>query len=253
MIKGIFSRGKTLFYPGCLTKYVLKAETQNYRKILEKIGVDYIMMEDEFCCGSPAINAGYEADTRKLARKNLEKFKEKNIKKIITGCPACYKMLKKEYKELLPDWDIEVEHITTVILEALEKKPRLVARINDDKVTYHDPCHLGRHMGIYDEPREILKMIGYNIVEMANSREFALCCGGGGGLRVNNQELANSIALERIKQAKKTGAIKIITTCPLCFSHIQENSGILVEEFSVTVAEALGLEPEKTTIELKTT
>ncbi|MFH1501239.1 MAG: (Fe-S)-binding protein [archaeon] len=251
MIKGLFSRGNTLFYPGCLTKFVLKAETQNYRKILEKIGVDYIMMEDELCCGSPALNAGYEADTRKLARKNLEKFKEKNIKKIITGCPACYKMFKKEYKEMLPDWDIEVEHVTTVLLEALQKKSKLIKNKKMGKVTYHDPCHLGRHMKMYDEPREILKLIGYEVVEMANNREHALCCGGGGGLKSNNPELANDIARERIKQAKKVNAGKLITTCPLCFAHMQENSGIEIEEFSVSIADALGLEKDKTTITLK--
>lgn len=243
---GFFKSGNTLYYPGCLTKFVLNSEMENYKRILEKIKVDFIMITSELCCGSPALNAGYETEARKLARKNLELFNKHNIKKIITSCPACFKVLSG-YKEMLPDWKIEVEHITTTILNYLRKKKiELVFR---EKVTYHDPCHLGRHSGIYEEPREILRRLGYEIVEMRNNRENSLCCGGGAGLRTNNPELASKIARERIKQASEINVQKIITTCPLCFAHMAENSGIEVVEFSQAVAESLGLKAERTKIE----
>jgi Fe-S oxidoreductase len=236
-------KGNTLYYPGCLSKFVLKPETENYKKILGKIGIDFLMLPDEMCCGSPVLNAGYEKEARKLARKNLELFKSHDIRRIITNCPACFKTFR-EYKEMLPDWDIEVEHITTVILEYLRKKKFEYKQ--NYRVAYHDPCHLGRHSGIYDEPREILRRIGFEVVELKNSRENALCCGGGAGLKANNPELANKIAKERIKQAADVGVDKIITTCPLCFSHLEENADIDVEEFSYAVADALALKPQKT-------
>lgn len=242
-ILSVFKGKNTLFYPGCLTRYVLKNEQENYKKILVKIGVDFIMLPDEQCCGSPVFNAGYESEGIKLARKNFKLFKEHNIGKIITNCPACYKTFR-EYSNLIPDWDIEIEFITRTILKYLKKK-----HIDFDvreKATYHDPCHLGRHSEIYDEPREILKLLGYEIVEMRNNRENSLCCGGGAGLKTNNPELADKIAKKRIEQAKNIHAEKIITTCPLCFAHLAENSDICVEEFSYVVADALGLKPEKT-------
>lgn len=245
----IFNIGKrnVLYYPGCLTKYVLKAELDNYRKILNKIGVDFIMLLNELCCGSPALNAGYETEGIKLARKNLEIFKQHKISKIITACPACFKTFSS-YKEMLPDWDIEVEHICITILNYLKKKN--IYYETRKKATYHDPCHLGRHSGTYQEPREVLNRLGYALVEMKNNRENALCCGGGAGLKANNPELADKIAKERIKQAKNIGVSTIITTCPLCFSHMDENSAeVEVLEFSWVVADALGLKPEKTTRE----
>ena len=232
----------TVFYPGCLTRYILAKETENYKKILNKLKIDFIMLPDILCCGSPVLNAGYEADARKLARKNFEIFKKYNTRKIITNCPACYKTLK-EYKEMIPDWNIEVEHIITTILNHLRKKD--ISYPTKEKVTYHDPCHLGRHSGIYEEPREILNRLGYEIIEMRNNRQDALCCGGGAGLRVNNPELAKKIAEKRISQAKDIKVKKIITPCPLCFTHML-NKEIEIEEFSYAVAEALGLKPEKT-------
>jgi len=256
-------KGNILYYPGCLTKFVLKQEAENYKKILEKIGVDFIMLPDELCCGSPVLNAGYEQDARKLARKNLEIFKKHNIGKIITNCPACYKTFTN-YGEMLPDWNIKAEHITITILEYLKNK-NIKFNIYR-KATYHDPCHLGRHSGIYQEPREILERLGYEIIEMKNNKKEAFCCGGGAGLKANNPKLADKISRERIKQAKAIGVDKIITTCPLCFSHLEENSDtkkiltnsdfrgdqnsknfdICIEEFSYVVADALGLKPGKT-------
>lgn len=244
---GIFSfltGGNVLYYPGCMTKYVLKAEQENYKKILNKIGVDFILLPNDMCCGSPAINAGYEKDAIKLARKNLELFKQHSIKKIITNCPACFKTFFQEYKEMLPDWKIEVEHTNNLILNYLKKKA--INKGFKEKVAYHDPCHLGRHLGMYDVPREILGRFGYEVVEMKHNKENSLCCGGGAGLKANNPELANKIAKMRVEEAKQAGVKKIITPCPLCFAHLLENSDIVVEEFSHAICEGLDIAPEKT-------
>jgi len=264
VLKWLKNIGKnTVYYPGCLTSYILQDEASNYRKILEKLKVDFIVLPEHLCCGSPVLNAGYEKDARNLARKNLELFKKYNVRKIITNCPACFKTFLQDYKELLPEWDIEVEHVITTILNHLRKKK--MDSENREKVTYHDPCHLGRHLGIlrnqkisdgpknssfcgYDEPREILERLGFEIIEMKHNRENSLCCGGGAGLRVNSPELADKIAKARILEAKELGVSKIITPCPLCFAHLGENSDIEIVEFSHVVAEGLGLKAEKTNI-----
>lgn len=266
-LKDKISGKNVLYYPGCLTRYVLKQEAENYKKILVKMGIDFIVLPEENCCGSPVLNAGYEAEGIKLARKNLKLFKEHNIGKIITNCPACYRTFLN-YKDMLPDWNMEVEFITKTILAYLKKK-RVSCNLNQ-RIAYHDPCHLGRHSGIYEEPREILRLIGYEVVEMKNNRNESLCCGGGAGLKTNNPELANQVAGKRIEQAKAVGVDKIVTTCPLCFAHLEEaeassmtsksnsntqglkglaeNSNIEILEFSHVVADSLGLNPEKTNL-----
>lgn len=226
--------GNILYYPGCLTKFVAKDLLKKYRKILEKIGIDFIeLSEIELCCGSPALKAGYKKDFENLAKKNFEIFKEHGVKKIITNCPACFMILKKYYKEVLGEsWNIEVEHITQTIAKNI-KKLDLDIKEKKEKVTFHDPCHLGRQMGVYDEPREIIKKLGYEILEMELSKKDSFCCGGGGGVKSNEPELANKIAKDRINQARKTKAEIICTACPLCYLHLKENAkDINVKEIS---------------------
>lgn len=264
-IKGL---GKnTLYYPGCLTKFVLEQEKENYKKILLSLGIDFIMISEELCCGMPVINAGYEKDARNLARKNYEILKKYSVNKIITNCPSCYSMFK-DYKNLLPYWDIEVEHITITIRNKL--KYSKIKQASSEEVAYHDPCHLSRNSGISEEPREILKMIGYKIKEMKNNRENSLCCGGGAGLKVNESEIAEKIARKRIGHAIDLGMKKLITPCPLCFAHMKNSGkanafpdspkprkvegfgdkGIEVLEFSYVIGRALGLEVENVNEEI---
>ncbi len=214
-------KGNTLYYPGCLSKFVAKDLVENYRRILREAGLDFIELADiEVCCGSPALKAGYAGDFKKLAEKNLQVFKEHSVDKIVTHCPACFMIFKKEYPKVLGEkWDIEVVHATEVLSQKVKK-----SESQKGAITYHDPCHLGRQMGIYDEPREVLKSLGYEIKEMDLSRKESFCCGGGGGVQSNESELANKIAKDRIAMAKKTGAKVLVTPCPLCYMHLKNNS-----------------------------
>jgi Fe-S oxidoreductase len=216
--------GNILYYPGCLTKFVAKDLEENYKKILTRIGIDFIQLKDlEFCCGSPVLNSGHKEEALLLAQKNFKVFRDHRISKIITSCPACFKTFSKDYPELLKEWDIEVEHITQTLANAI-KQGKLKPNKLNITLTYHDPCHLGRHCGIYEEPREILKSIGAKIEEMRLNKEFSFCCGGGSGVKSNYPELSNAIAKERIDMAKETGAECLVTTCPMCFMHLKENS-----------------------------
>jgi Fe-S oxidoreductase len=225
IFKKIF-KGNTLYYPGCLSKFVAKDLVENYRRILRKAGIDFIELADlEVCCGSPALKAGYFDDFKNLAEKNLKIFKEHSVGRIITNCPACFMIFKKEYPKALGDkWDIEVFH-TTEILAKSKKIKNLKSKIENSIVTYHDPCHLGRQMGVYDPPREIIKSLGYDLKEMELNKNQSFCCGGGGGVQSNESGLASKIAKDRIAMAKKTGAKVLITPCPLCYLHLKKNAG----------------------------
>ncbi|MBU2634537.1 MAG: (Fe-S)-binding protein [Nanoarchaeota archaeon] len=200
-----------LYFPGCMTKYVLKDKEDNYKKILKKIGVDFIMLKDEeFCCGSPVLNAGYKEDFENLKEKNLEKFKKFGVGEIITNCPACYNMLKDNY-------NLKVKHISQVILENIE----VFKKKFDEDITYHDSCHLGRQGKIFEEPRDALKAIGFEIKEFKNNREKASCCGAGGGMKNNLPKLANEVANNVLSKVKTE---KMITACPMCYQHFKDNS-----------------------------
>jgi Fe-S oxidoreductase len=224
MFRGLFSKftsGNTLYYPGCLTKFVLKDVEENYKKILTQLKIEYIMLgEMEFCCGSPVLNAGYEKEYNELVEKNREVLKKYGVGKIITNCPACYKMLKEQFPE------IKVEHITQTIWKNIDK---MKLKSFHEKITYHDPCHLGRHSGIYDEPRYILQALDFEVVELKNNRENSICCGGGAGLRTNAPQVAEKVA-KMLGEEIKTE--KIITTCPLCYVQIKEGTDKQVLELS---------------------
>jgi heterodisulfide reductase subunit D len=230
--------GNTLYYPGCLTKGILKEELENYKNIFNKLKIDFIMLpNEEVCCGIPVLNGGYKKDFRKLAQKNFNLFKRYKIKKIITNCPSCYYAFKKIYPENLRDWNIEVEHATVTIYNALKKKKEKFEWLEREKVTYHDPCHLGRYSGIYEEPREVIKILQGEIIEMKNNRKDALCCGGGGGVRANFPELAKEIAKKRVENVDPN-ITKIISPCGLCYLNLKSASE-KSEEFSSFVLRRL--------------
>jgi heterodisulfide reductase subunit D len=231
IISNIF-RGNILYYPGCLTKFAAKDLETNYKDILNKIGIDFIMLkDDELCCGNPVLNTGHKKEATELAKKNFKLFKERGIKKIITNCPSCYHIFHNNYPKIIPEWNIKVEHITETIAQAVKQNKINPKKLGID-ITYHDPCHLGRYSQIYEEPREIIKKSG-NLKEMKFAKNYSFCCGGGSGVKTNQPELANSIANERVKMAKETKAKMICTSCPMCYLHLKENSKDLeVKELS---------------------
>ncbi|MEA3431027.1 MAG: (Fe-S)-binding protein [Nanoarchaeota archaeon] len=220
-IKNIFTGGNTLYYPGCLTKFALPNIFENYCEILKNLGIEFITLSDnEFCCGSPVLNAGFADDFYDLKKKNHDFFKNYGISKIITNCPSCFYMFKKHYPKL------EVEHITQTIHKKLKKIPQKFK----DQITYHDPCHLGRKSNIYIQPREIINKLGFEIIELTENKVNSLCCGGGGGLINNFPELSNKIANLRLSQSKTK---KLVTPCPMCYKHFKNNAkNMEILEFS---------------------
>jgi len=166
--------------------------------------------------------AGYRDEFSEHQEKVLEALKKNNVKHIITACPACARMFREEYR-------IKAQHVSQVIADNLKK---LKKDYMGEKICYHDPCELGRKLGVYDEPREILRKVGFEVIEFDESKKNAMCCGAGGLLKANSPRAADKIALLRLKQSR---ARKIITTCPLCYMHLKKNAegtGIEVLELS---------------------
>ena len=209
--------GNTLFYRGCMVNAVHPEIGTSYEDALRRGGVRFIVLDDEICCGSPVKKAGEEKVFVETVEKNYRKFKDHGIVKIITPCPACFHMFKSVYPEIVKGWDIEVRHVTQEIAELL-KKGKLKVERKGGTFVFHDPCHLGRSEGVYDEPREILRAVG-KLAEFPENRELSLCCGGGGGMGANCPELAGKMAKKRGKTAGKG---TMVTACPMCYHQLKK-------------------------------
>ncbi len=231
----------TLYYPGCVTHYALPDVERLYEELLRRAGVDFIVLPGEtLCCGSPVKRAGYAADFENLKAKNREIFARFSVRKIITNCPGCYHTLRHDY-------GLEVHHVTQVLFERRSTGAREHGSTGESSpapqlpLTYHDPCHLGRWSGIYDEPRRLLADAGWAVAELPDNREHSLCCGAGGGVKSNFPELADTIARQRLARVENG---RLCTACPLCYAHFKENTdGVEVLELSAALAGRLEVRP----------
>lgn len=208
------------YWAGCTASFVETDIGLNSVRILKDGGIKFNFLgKDESCCGIPFAMAGKWDLFEKVVQYNVKKFNEKGIKQVITSCPGCWVALNHYYRDWtkkmgLP-YDIEVIHITQVAAQLL-KEGKIKVNPQTEKITYHDPCHIGRHGGIYEQPREILKAIaGANFVEMEHNRKDGLCCGSV-LTRISEPSVSNKIAGFRLKEATDIGASKIITNCPCC-------------------------------------
>jgi len=211
------SKSDVIYFVGCTTAYRHPEIAKATVDILDKAGVSYGLLNlNEHCCGSPLLRTGQRKLAEEMMRHNVKAIKEAGAKTVISSCAGCYATLKKDYPQIFKDLDFQVLH-TSEYLQELLKEGRLELKEVKRKVTYHDPCHLGRHAGLYDPPREILKSIpGIQFVEMLRQRRHAWCCGGGGGLISGFPEIASETADIRIQEALSTGADTLVSTCPFC-------------------------------------
>jgi Fe-S oxidoreductase len=216
----------TLFWVGCtgaLVERNVKA-TLSMTKVLKAAGVDFAVLGDaETCCGDPARRAGYEFQYQIMAEQNIDLFKSHNIKEIITSCPHCYNTLKQEYPRF--GGEFKVVHYTELLSDLIGQGKLKLTRGLNSKVTYHDPCYLGRYSGVYEEPRGILQAIpNTTLAEMERSRSTGFCCGGGGGLMwIEEQPGTTKINQVRLEDALKTGADTVVTACPYCLQMFEDS------------------------------
>ena len=235
----IQEKGELAFFGGCTIPLRQKDTLRSMMKILKVAGIEFAITKDEWCCGSIALRIGDEMALTDIIKHNIAIFKKLGAKILFTACAGCYRTLKKDYPELLGEQlPFEVKHITEILIELLNNNqiPFKLEEGEKLKVTYHDPCHLGRHMDLYDIPREVVaKIPGVELIEMKRNRNHAWCCGAGGGVKSQFPELALEISKERIKEAIKSGADILTTSCPFCIGNLQDAH----EEMSQEVKEKI--------------
>ncbi len=237
-------KSNVLYFPGCIAYFKDRREFELWKNIFLKLGINFKLVEKKVCCGLYALQAGYDYEARKLARKNLEIFKEEKVEKIIVPCPACYKMFTQDYKNYLPDWNIETLNIWKTILEKIRKKPELIKNKINEEIGFVDSCYLGRYSDIYEEPRQILELIGYKIKEFKDNKESSMCSGSCGGLVITNHSIANKSAKEKLLQAKRIGIKKLLVCSYEEYELLKRNStetGIEILFFSEVLGNSLGI------------
>ncbi len=216
-------QSEVLYFVGCtaaLTPDIRKVAIDT-AKVLHKLNVDFsVFGEQEICCGSVAMRTGDRKAFNIVAMKNYELFRKSGAKTIITSCAGCYRTLKLDYSDLLEDLGIKVLHTIEFICDLVMEKNISLKNLGI-KTTYHDPCHTGRHIGIYEEPRKLLKKIS-TLTEMKTIKENAKCCGAGGGVKKGFPELALEIAKSRIQEAEETGADYLVSICPFCYRNLSD-------------------------------
>lgn len=221
-------KAKVGYFIGCTARYRFPHIANATISILEKLGEDFTIIDD-VCCGTTIQRIGWsDEEVKKLMNINLKKIEEKGVEKVLFTCAGCYRMFKKEYSKFT-NIDFEVKHIVEEIADEGVKLKALEKRI-----TFHDPCHMGRHIGVYDPPREIIKSIpNAKLVEMETNKATAQCCGGGGGLRSAFPEYSKEIAARRIDQADDVEADLVLTSCPFCVTNLKEGKDMRESKIQV--------------------
>lgn len=211
-----------LYFRGCTAREKLNSISKATERILKIAHMDYETLDDEKCCGSVLLRTGFLDDAIEQMKGNLEDLEGKLI---LTSCAGCYKTLKEDYKKHL-GVDLNVIHISQLLEQLIKENKINLKKDKNLKVTYHDSCHLGRHAGEYESPRNVIKTIS-DLVEMENNKEGSRCCGSGGGVKSAYGDLSDSIAKLRIKEAEETGADLLVSACPFCKLNLSQNSDAL--------------------------
>lgn len=221
----LFARGEKpdyLFWVGCAGAFDdrYKKVVRAFAKILSHLNVSYAVLgKEETCTGDPARRAGNEMLYQMQAFQVIETLKMYEVDKIIAICPHCFNIFKNEYPDLGGNYEVinYLQFLNTYIKEG--KLKINTASLKNISITYHDPCYLGRANDIYEEPREILKKLTGNSLEMHRNKSFALCCGAGGAQMFKEAEKGDKeIFIERIEDALLTEAKVIATACPFCMT-----------------------------------
>lgn len=219
----LFTRGEKpeyLFWVGCAGAFDdrYKKVTRAFTKVLTHLNVSYAVLgKEETCTGDPARRAGNEMLYQMQALQNIEVFKMYEVQKILTICPHCFNIFKNEYPDLGGNY--EVIHYTQFLNTLIRDGKLKLNKSLTGRITYHDPCYLGRANNIYDDPREVIRSVAGSISEMKRNKSFALCCGAGGAQMFKEAEKGSKeVFIERIEDALETGASVIATSCPFCMT-----------------------------------
>jgi Fe-S oxidoreductase len=229
-----------LFWVGCAGSFDQRAQsiTKAFVQILNKVGINYaILGSEEMCTGDPARRAGNEFMFQMMAYQNIQLLNQYEVKKIVTACPHCFNTLKNEYPELGGNY--EVIHHATLIQDLINEGKIVIKEggsFKGKKITYHDSCYLGRSNNIYEAPRNVIKALDAELVEMKKCKANGLCCGAGGAQMFKEEEKGNTrINWERTNQAIDTKASIIAAACPFCNTMMTDGIKVKEKEAEVEV------------------
>ena len=242
----------TIFFVGCMPYYdtifnSLGVEGikigQAGLKILNYLGIKPQVLSDERCCGHDQLWQGNVDNFLALAKLNLEMFKDSGAKRIVTPCPECAYTLKIDYPKFIGDHGLKVLHLTELFAEEGRDISNIVAE--NLRVTYQDPCRLGRYLGVYDTPRQLIADLGFELVEMRRHAESSLCCGT--TCWTSCGQVNKNIQVERLEEARGTGAELLVTACQKCQIHFRcaQNDPLLGDELSIQIRDLTTLIAEK--------
>jgi heterodisulfide reductase subunit D len=241
----VSSSSDTLYFVGCLPYYDTMFKGQGFEgieiaraavKILNHLGIEPQVMADERCCGHDQLWEGDIGTFRALAELNLAQLKASGARRIVTTCPECARTLKLDYPEYVGGHGMEVLHLAELLAqEAASNKLELAANNLRPTATYQDPCRLGRHLGVYDAPRQVMAGLGLELVEMERTSHTSLCCGT--SCWTSCGQVSKNIQVERLREARATGAKLLVTACPKCQIHFQcaQDDPVLREEISIEI------------------
>ena len=229
---------EVLFFAGCTAPNDFDVQNMALAlvQLLKKAGVRCGILEDEICCGSPSLRIGERGLFEEISEKNLELFKSAGVKHIVTLSPHCFDTFMNRYPQEAMQ-GIKVQHYSQFLADLIEQKQLVFTTRVEKKVTYQDPCYLGRYNDVYDEPRRVLNSIpGLELIECSRTRADSFCCGGGGGrMWADFDAEVDRLANIRVKEALETEAEVMVTACPWCLIHMVDGVKSIDAEDSMKI------------------
>ncbi|GAB4317761.1 MAG: hypothetical protein Kow0069_20570 [Promethearchaeota archaeon] len=214
-----------LLFVGCTPSYREVEVAKSAARLLGKLGVDYQLLPGESCCGSVLKRLGSAEEFAGVAHANVKALAASGAEVVVFPCAGCYRAFKRDYGEIAADGPglPRLLHLVEFLAEELERGGGTFKLPRRARVAYHDPCHLGRHLGVYEAPRKLLRAVeNLELVEPETSRNFAHCCGAGGGVRSSWPELAEEVAEDRALEFVEAGADVVVSACPFCEKNLRE-------------------------------
>jgi heterodisulfide reductase subunit D len=206
------TESETLLFLGCLPSYLVKDAAASSYLVLKRLGIDFMILEDEGCCGTYIYEAGNIDLAGEYFQRNIDRFTSLGVKKLIVPCNGCLKCFKYFYPEVLGEFPFQISHAVEVIYEALKEDRSILEKV-ERMLVYQDPCRLARGENITEEPRELLTWCGAEVKDTERNREQTPCCGSGGGIRSLYRDLSQDMASRLLVMAPGD---TIVSSCPFC-------------------------------------
>ena len=221
-----------VYFVGCTASFRQKEVALATVKLFQKLKIDFTIADDEWCCASPLLRTGQYDAAKAFVEHNAALPNKYHASAFVATCSGCFRTLSRDYQMESPEGytdkygkllNAKVLHTTMLLDDMLKKGEIEFSGKYNEKVTYHDPCHLGRHAEVYEAPRNVLKAVpGLELVEMYRNRKFSYCCGAGGGVRGGFADYSLETAGKRVKEAESTGASVLTSACPFCYTNLHD-------------------------------